>query len=191
MNDQVEYIPRPKLFDLFEKLNFLFFPFRWFYPRAKGVNPVHLLFQFIPQKIFRINGNVPWPVHRTSLVLHHKKIKVGNNSPVGINIGCYIQGKGGIEIGHNCRVGPNVGIISANHSLEDYDRWVKVSPIVIGDNVWIGMNVVILPGVKIGDNVVIGSNSTVNNDIPDNSIAIGNPWKVVKEKSPYKGKTYE
>lgn len=185
-----EYIPRPKIFELLEKLDFLFFWLRWFYPKAKGVNPAHLLFQFIPQKIFRTNGSVPWPVHKTSLVLHHKKIEVGNNSPIGINIGCYIQGKGGIKVGNNVRIGPNVGIISANHSPDDYDIWIKTNPIEIGDNVWVAMNVVIMPGVKIGNNVIIGSNSTVTKDIPSNSIAFGNPCKVVKEKEPYKGKKY-
>ncbi|MCP4521834.1 MAG: acyltransferase [Cytophagales bacterium] len=191
MTQKQEYIPLPKVFQLLEKYDFLFFWLRWFYPQAKGVNPAHLLFQFIPQKIFRTNGNVPWPVHKTSLVLHHKNIQTGNNSPIGINIGCYIQGKGGIKVGNNVRLGPHVGLISANHAPEDYDLWIKVKPIEIGNNVWIGMNSVVMPGVSIGDNVIIGANSTVNKDIPSNSIAVGNPCRVIKEKEAYKGKTYE
>lgn len=149
-----------------------------------------MLYNLIPQKIFRINGGVPWPVHFTSLVLHHKEIAIGKNSPIGSNIGCYIQGKGGIEIGDNCRMGPNVGLISANHSPDDYDVWIKKDPIHIGDNVWIGMNSVIMPGVKIGDNVIIGANSVVTKELPSNCIAHGNPCEVVREKSPYKGKSY-
>lgn len=185
-----QHIQMPFIFRLFRKLEPLFFWLRLFYPRAKGINPVYLLYMFIPQKILRINGNVPWPVHFTSLVLHPKKIEVGRNSPVGINIGCYVQGKGGIRIGSNLRMGPNVGLISANHDLQDYDKWVDVGPIEIGDNVWLGMNVVVMPGVKIGNNVVVGANSTVNADIPDNSIAVGNPAKVIREKPPYTGIAY-
>jgi acetyltransferase-like isoleucine patch superfamily enzyme len=87
-------------------------------------------------------------------------------------------------------MGPGVGLISANHDIHDYDRWSESPPIVIGDNVWIGMNSVVLPGIKIGDNVVIASNSVVTKDIPSNSIAAGNPCTVVREKELYKGKDY-
>ena len=58
-------------------------------------------------------------------------------------------------------------------------------PIVIGDNVWIGANCVILPGVKIGSNVVIGAGSIVTKEIPNDSVAVGNPCKVIKKKKPY------
>ena len=53
-------------------------------------------------------------------------------------------------------------------------------PIKVGNNVWIGGNVVVLPGVTIGDNVVIGAGSIVNKDIPSKSVAVGNPCKVIK-----------
>jgi acetyltransferase-like isoleucine patch superfamily enzyme len=87
-------------------------------------------------------------------------------------------------------MGPGVGLISANHDVNDYDSWPPAPPIVIGDNVWLGMNSVVLPGVTIGDNVVVASNSVVSKDIPANSIAAGNPCKVLKEKAPYQGKDY-
>ena len=54
-------------------------------------------------------------------------------------------------------------------------------PIKIGNNVWIGGNVIVLPGVNIGDNVVIGAGSVVNKDIPSNSMAVGIPCKVIKK----------
>ena len=54
-------------------------------------------------------------------------------------------------------------------------------PIEVGNNVWIGGNVVVLPGVKIGDNCVIGAGSVVVKDIPENSVAVGNPCKVIKK----------
>ena len=87
-------------------------------------------------------------------------------------------------------MGPGVGLISANHNESNYDQWDAVGPIVIGDNVWIGMHAVILPGVRIGSNVIIGANSVVNNDVPDNVIAVGNPCRVIGEKAPYAGLDY-
>lgn len=93
-------------------------------------------------------------------------------------------------MGDNVRIGPNVGLISANHCPDDFDKWIKTKPIVIGNNVWIGMNSTVLAGIKIGSNVIIGANSIVTKDIPDNSIAAGNPCKILSEKTPYKGATY-
>jgi acetyltransferase-like isoleucine patch superfamily enzyme len=80
-----------------------------------------------------------------------------------------------------------VGLISANHDPSDYDQWLPGKPIEIGNNVWIGMHAVITAGVTIGDNVIIGANSVVTKDIPSDSIAAGNPCRVIKPKSPYLG----
>ncbi len=190
MNDynQVQRVQR--FLQQANRYSYLFKWLRFFYPKSKGYHYIFLLYYFIPQKILRINGPVPWPVHFTSRVLYYKNISLGNRSAPGMSMHCYIQARNGIKIGHNLRMGPGVGLISANHDIEDYDKWVKSSPIVIGDNVWIGMNSVVLPGVRIGDNVVIGANSLVRHDIPSNSIASGNPCRVIKEKPPYKGKDY-
>lgn len=190
MTTETAYLEKPRAVALLEKMNFLFFWLRWFYPAAGGIELAYLLYGFFPQKILRINGAVPWPVHFTSRVLYHKNIRVGRRSSPGSNSGCYIQGKNGIQIGHNCRFGPNVGLISANHDAGDYDRWVKTGPITIGNNVWIGMNAVVLPGVHIGDNVIVAANSVVTEDIPANSIAAGSPCRVIKPKGPYTGKDY-
>jgi acetyltransferase-like isoleucine patch superfamily enzyme len=190
MSQPEEHIQKPGIVATLEKLSFLFGWLRWFYPRAKGIELAYLLYFFFPQKILRINGSVPWPVHFTSRVLFHKNIQVGHRSSPGSNAGCYIQGKNGIQIGHNCRFGPNIGLISANHDPQDYDRWLKADPIVIGSNVWLGMNTVVMPGVKIGDNVIVGSNSTVTKDLPSHCIAAGSPCKVIREKAPYTGKDY-
>ncbi len=180
-----------KIVQVLEKFKWAFFWLDFFYPNAQGISVAHKLYCFIPQKIFRINGSATWPMHFTSRVLSAKKIVVGNRSAPGLNSGAYIQAKNGIEIGNNCRFGPNVGLISANHNIDDYDQWDVVNPIIIGNNVWIGMNTVVMPGIKIGNNVVIGANSTVTKDIPDNSIAVGSPCKVVKVKEAYKGEKYE
>ncbi len=179
-----------KISNFVEKFDFCLFWLRWFYPRAKGIPLLYLLYFFIPQKICRINGRVPWPVHFTSRILYHKNISVGNRSAPGMNAGCYIQARNGINIGHNFRLGPGVGLISSNHDIGDYDAYTKDKPIKIGDNVWIAMNSVVMPGIKIGDNVVIGANSVVTRDVPSNVIAAGNPCSVIRNKEPYKGKDY-
>lgn len=88
-----------------------------------------------------------------------------------------------VTIGDDCFIGPNVSIYTACHSTDPVERntrneWAK--PVAIGDNVWIGGSVTILPGVTIGSNVTIGAGSVVVNDIPDYSVAVGNPAKVVK-----------
>ncbi len=87
-------------------------------------------------------------------------------------------------IGDDCFIGPNVSIYTACHSTDPVERnsrreWAE--PVSIGNNVWIGGSVTILPGVTIGDNVTIGAGSVVAKDIPSNSIAVGNPCKVIKK----------
>lgn len=191
MKESKKYFAKPKGVQTIQKFGFLFFWVQWFYPKAKKFEYAYLLVFFIPQKIWRKNGRVPWPVHPTSRVLHHKNIQIGNRTAPGLNSGCYIQGRGGIVIGHNCRFGPNVGLISANHDPSNYDQWVNLEkPITIGNNVWIAMNSVVMPGISIGDNVIIGANSTVTQDIPSDSIAVGSPARVIKNKSLYEGKRY-
>lgn len=88
-----------------------------------------------------------------------------------------------VTIGDDCFIGPNVSIYTACHSTnpqERNSRWEWAKAVTIGDNVWIGGSVTILPGVTIGSNCTIGAGSVVVHDIPDNSIAVGNPCRVVK-----------
>lgn len=81
-------------------------------------------------------------------------------------------------------LGPRVGLYTAGHPLDSKVRNVDQlefgSPIVIGDNVWLGANVSILPGVTIGDSTVVGFGAVVTKDLPANSLAVGNPAKVIK-----------
>lgn len=89
-----------------------------------------------------------------------------------------------VTIGNNVFIAPNVGIYTAGHPLDVQQRNQGLEyafPVKIGNNVWIGAHVAILPGVSIGDNCVIGAGSIVIKDIPANSLAVGNPCRVIRE----------
>ncbi len=88
-----------------------------------------------------------------------------------------------VKFGENVFIGPNCGFYTAIHPIkaEERNKFLETAqPITIGDNVWLGGNVTVLPGVKIGNNTVIGAGSVVTKDIPDNVVAVGNPCKVIK-----------
>ena len=85
-----------------------------------------------------------------------------------------------VKIGKNAAIGPNCGLYPTDPV--ERAKWVETAkPITIGDNVWLGGNVVVLPGVTIGDNTTIGAGSVVTKDIPSNVVAAGNPCKVLKK----------
>lgn len=112
-----------------------------------------------------------------------ENISVGNN--VSFNYNGFINGCGGINIGNNCLFGPGLTIITANHNFQGSKNVRSLGhlkkPVFIGNNVWIGSNVIILPGVRIGDNCVIGAGSIVTKDIPANKVVVGNPAKIIKD----------
>ena len=111
-----------------------------------------------------------------------KHIAVGENFYA--NTGCVMLDVGQITIGKNVMFGPNVAIYTAGHPMHHESRnsgYEYGIPVVIGDNVWIGGNCVVLPGVKIGNNTVIGAGSVVTKDIPDQVFAAGNPCRVIRE----------
>ncbi|MBE6248057.1 MAG: sugar O-acetyltransferase [Prevotella sp.] len=110
-----------------------------------------------------------------------KQISIGKRFFANFNF--TILDEAPVSIGDDCFIGPNVSIYTACHSTDPVERntrreWAK--PVSIGHNVWIGGSVTILPGVTIGDNVSIGAGSVVVKDIPSNTVAVGNPCKVIK-----------
>jgi acetyltransferase-like isoleucine patch superfamily enzyme len=111
-----------------------------------------------------------------------KNITVGKR--VFINSGCKFQDQGGITIGDDCLIGHNALLATLNHDLSPSRRSdMHPSPIVLGRNVWIGANATILPGVTIGNNAVIGASSLVTKDVPENTIAVGSPARVIRTLS--------
>ncbi len=109
-------------------------------------------------------------------------IEIGENFYANHNLVILDANK--VKFGDNVFIAPNCGFYTAGHPINADMRnegLEYAKPIEIGNDVWIGGNVVVLPGVKIGNNVVIGAGSIVNKDIPSNSVAVGNPCRVIKE----------
>lgn len=109
-------------------------------------------------------------------------IEVGKNFFANYN--CTMLDVAKISIGDNCFMASNVAIYTAGHPIHPDSRnsmYEYGIPVTIGDNVWIGGNTVICPGVTIGSNCVIGAGSVVTKDIPDWSVAAGNPCRVIRK----------
>nr|WP_325185952.1 sugar O-acetyltransferase [uncultured Oscillibacter sp.] len=124
-------------------------------------------------------------------------IYLGDNCEINMN--CVFLDDNRIVIGKNALIAPCVQIYTAFHPANPTDRFGEpkedgsfgfcktlTAPVTIGDNVWIGGGAVIMPGVTIGDNVVIGAGSVVTKDIPGDTVAFGNPCRVVRENRPGK-----
>lgn len=107
------------------------------------------------------------------------KIEIGDNSIISPQVIIYGAGQGGVKIGNNFDCGPGVVITSSKTSINNIKNH-DFGKVTIGDNVTLYANVVVSPGAIIEDNCVIGANSVVTSRITRNSLAIGNPAKVVK-----------
>ncbi len=150
------------------------------------------------QLVFALNRLAPTEYDPQQQLLKSLLGKIGGNSNIEIpfrcdygynihigdnfyaNYNCVILDCARVQIGHNVFFAPNVSLFTAGHPIDAHMRnkgWEYAFPITIGDSVWIGGNTVINPGITIGNNVVIGSGSVVTRDIPDNTLAFGNPCK--------------
>ena len=110
-----------------------------------------------------------------------KNLHFGNY--VYANFNLTVVDDGDVYVGDKVMFGPNVTIATANHPIEPGLRSKAMQynkPVRIGENVWIGANTVIVPGVSIGKNSVIGAGSVVTKDIPENVVAVGNPCRVLR-----------
>lgn len=145
---------------------------------------------FFFQRILGVNRHVGWPVHWTSTVpsRHDKRFVCGADRCPGLSPGVRIQAFNGVTLGRNVWVGPGVQIISANHDIEDHGRHIPASPIIIGDDCWLGANAIILPGVRLGNHVVVAAGAVVTKSFPqDNTLLAGVPARAIKQLGPYQG----
>ena len=117
-----------------------------------------------------------------------KGLIVGEN--VCINFGCIIDESFCwlIKIGNNVTLAPNIHILAHDASTKRTLGYTKIGGVTIGNDCFIGAGTIILPGCKIGDRVVIGAGSVVTKDIPCNSVAVGNPAKVIGSYDDYMDK---
>ena len=118
-------------------------------------------------------------------------VHFGNN--VYANFNLTLVDDTDIYVGDKVMFGPNVTVATAGHPIDPELRYQAMQyniPVHIGENVWIGANAVVLPGITIGDNSVIGAGSVVTKDIPPNVIAVGNPCRVLREISDHDKKYY-
>ena len=166
--------------------------FRLFFKELKFVNSDDILslgkykfiVQFFKSKFYRRKGFYALMPSESKIVcLNRFKIK-GNllNSRLIrslISSRLYIQAINKVFIDSSVLIGPDVKIISANHSLENYEEWTPAKPIYINKNVWIGANSVILPGVNLGSNCIVGAGSVVTKSFEENSVIAGVPARLI------------
>lgn len=117
-----------------------------------------------------------------------REIEIGSNSGIGTN--CRIAGP--LSIGDDVMIAPNVSIYTRNHETENIYRPMRLQTaplkkVSIGNDVWIGANAIILPGVSIGNGCIVGAGAVVTKDVPNYSVVGGNPAKIIKTRAQKEG----
>jgi acetyltransferase-like isoleucine patch superfamily enzyme len=143
------------------------------------------LINVIFQRVLRRHSKLDFNVNFTSNI-SEKNISFNRDLTTLLSFAasgsCYFQAINGIKLGQNCLFAPSVKLISANHDFTSLDKSVKSLPIVIGDNCWLGVNTVILPGVRLGDDCIVGAGSVVTKSFEECGCVIaGNPAKLIKK----------
>lgn len=110
-----------------------------------------------------------------------KGVSIGDNSGLGVN--CLVHGP--LEIGENVMMGPDVVIFTHTHKYDRTDipmceQGSSIAKVTIGNDVWIGMRAIIMPGVTIGNGVIIGAGAVVTKDVPDFAVVGGVPAKIIR-----------
>jgi maltose O-acetyltransferase len=152
------------------------------FPGPEGL----ILRQIFYKLMFKRNGG-GLLLYPSVYIIFCRHISVGRR--VAININTYIDGRGGVTIGDNVLIGPNCVLGSAEHSFDDvktpiYQQPVRMAPITIGNDVWLGANVFVRGGVKIGDGSVIAAGTVVTKDVPAGCVFGGVPGRVIRFRDP-------
>lgn len=156
-------------------------------PHYRKIDNSQLVINWLFQRVFRINSEVPYSLHYSSKVQGADRIIFkGNPESAKISLavsgGCYFTVFHGstLEIGEDTLWAFNVCIQTGNHDFIDRNKY-KTASVKIGNNCWIGNSVTILAGVELGDNITVGANSVVTKSFPSNCVIAGCPAKIIKE----------
>lgn len=174
-----------KLYSILYNLTGHWFPDSYFY-LSLGKHSVHIKIglyyrRFLVSRIIKKCGK---DINIERYARFNKNIELGNNSGIGSH--CHVAP--GTIIGDNVMMGPEVVMYCRNHNIDRTDipmcqqGFAEMKPIKIGNDVWIGRRVIILPGVVIGDGCVIGAGTVVSKSLPPYSVAVGNPAKIIKNR---------
>lgn len=169
---------------MFMKGKFIFLLKILSFPLWYNLIPKNLLVvNFIFQRIFRLNGDVPFTINFKNQIRGIQNIIISDYTKTYLarNTGIYITAFNGttLEIGEGTLIASNVAIQTGNHQLIDREQY-DLKSVKIGKNCWLGFGSVILPGVELGDNVTVGANAVVTKSFPNNVVIAGCPAKIVK-----------
>jgi len=160
---------------------------------------IHLFFRFFGDNVFveiekfhKLRSMAILPFLKSCgnnvFINEHVKITVPNQVTIGNNVHIgefsYLATRGGLSIGDNTHISRNFIVYTSNHNYLGnalpYDDELLLKPVSIGKNVWIGMNVIVVPGVNIGDGAIIGMGTVVTKDVPPLSIIGCQPYRIIK-----------
>ena len=155
----------------------------------RKLSSVLINFQFtltrLKYSLLGLDAHATVSIYSTVKIYHPYEVSIGKEASIGDY--CVLWGGGGIEIGSSTMISTNCAIVSQSHQSKavalglEYRDTLVSQRIRIGSNVWIGANVILLPGVSIGDNAIIGAGSVVTHDIPPDVVAYGSPALVKRD----------
>ncbi len=155
----------------------------WFVKSIPGI-PGFLLRTLVAKLLFKQTAGMTY-IQPNVVFVHTNRLRVGKSFCV--NSGTYINAIGGIRVGDHVLLGPNVTVSSGMHPIEG--RFPSISsrpsipkPIVIENDVWIGANAVIMPGVTLAEGTVVGANSVVTKDTEPYSVVVGSPARKIRTR---------
>lgn len=157
-------------------------------PQSTIIEPLSVIYGGAKASLVLGERNILYP----SCVIRIESGHMVTGDDVSFGPACQIyEPRGGLEIGNHCMIGGGTLISGVSHGYAETDIPMRnqppiVQPVVVENDVWIGMGVKLLPGVRIGTGSVIGAGSVVTRDIPPYSIAVGIPCKVVRQRTPSK-----